>query len=168
MVRAGICQRFEAVRSAIVVAERLATPDERLDGDAAKRPRQLGLVAGVGDDGAQLGMLELIAKPDPLGVHVDGNVCRAELGERDDGIDVIGMVRKHDGHAVAPADAEPGEAIRETVARRIERGEGDHRVPEEAEGAIAIVTAPALDEIAERGGPHAQKRSGRAMRSQLI
>jgi hypothetical protein len=66
------------------------------------------------------------------------------------------MVRQHDGHAVAAADAEAGEAVGEAIARRVERAERDDRVPEEAEGAIAIVAAPALDEIAERGGSHAQ------------
>ena len=149
-------------------AERLATPHERVDGDIAKRPRQLDAVAGIGDDGAQLGMLELIAEPELPRVDVDGNVGRAELGEGDDGIDVVRMVRQHDGHAVFAAGAECREAVGEPVARRIERAERDHGVPEEAEGAITIVAAPALDEIAERGGSHAQKRSGRAMRSQLI
>ena len=52
--------------------------------------------------------------------------------------------------------AEAGEAVGEPVACRIERAERDDGVLEEAEGAVAIIAAPALDEIAERDGRHAQ------------
>src|SRR5262249_21150996 len=91
-----------------------------------------------------------------LGVDVDGDVGRAELGESDDRIDVVGMVRQHDAHAVAAANAEVGETVGEAAARRIPQTEPQDLVPDESKRATAIVAAPALDEIAERGGSHAQ------------
>jgi hypothetical protein len=115
MVGAAARQRFEGARSAISVAERLTAPHERVDGEAVKRPRQLGLVAGFGDDGTQLGMLELIAKPELLGVDVDGDVGRAELGEGDDGIDVVGWF----GSITATRSPRPMPRPERLLARRL-------------------------------------------------
>ena len=101
-------------------------------------------------DRPRFGVSEHVFEPDPVQVDVDGHLRHTEAHERQKHRGMIGMIREHDGDAVAGGDAERGQTVRQPAHAIAELAEARDRAAEKTERLVRIVAGSSRDQLADR------------------